>query len=393
MSDTGPTPSTQDLLFLQIGFGGIGGIASVSRALADGLKEFGHRSVCIRHGLPEQLIEGASSWDGIEVATSLPRKGRINARALGACARAVHRLRPDVVVAHDHSLIPAAFIGFLLSRRRPRIIMVEHQAIDLRSPGINIRSFIGLLLSSALVCHTKDYARRYPFRRFPTLSVRRMAIIGNAVDTGFFRPAIARAASPDQWNIGMAARFTPTKDLPTLISAIGLLNSSDSQARWHLQLAGDGPRRSELIAHAHNCGVASDVTFLGQLDQPALRNFLQNLDIYVQSTQGETMCTAVLQALACAVPVVASDVDGLSVMVEDRVEAILVPPRDPSALAETLRELAGDPELRTQLAAAGRSLTENSYGITAAAEKYLALCDRIGLPAAVTNRTGLFGGS
>ena len=371
MKQTQPETAERSLLFVQLGFGGIGGIAAVSRALSDGLAQLGHRSTCIRHGTRAELEDGKRSWDGLNVAASLPRRGKINARALIKCANTIRRLRPDVVVAHDHSLIPAAFVGFVLARRRPRIIMVEHQPIGLRSRGTNARSLIGLLFASALICLTADYAQRYPFRRLPLRAIRRLKVIPNAVDSTFFTPATTKTSHEGQSIIGMAARFIPTKDIRSLISAVALLNAGDSGHRYILELAGDGPCQDELIKHAQTSGSARNVIFVGKLDEPGLVAFYHRIDIYVQATFGETFSTSVLQAMACGVPVVASDVEGISNLLDDGTNALLVPAENPDALCATLRELLADPAMQAQLGMNGRSLVTDQYGLSFVAMQYL----------------------
>lgn len=365
-------------LIVHLGFGGIGGIAAVCRTLSDGLEAFGYRSAMVRHGTAAELDAGTKSWDGLEVVASLQRKGRLNLGVLVSCCTIVRRQRPNVVIAHDHSLIPAAFLGFLLGRRRPRIVMVEHQPIGLRTRGTNLRSLIGLVFASALVCLSDDYAQRYPYRALPLRSVRRMRVIPNAVDTSYFSPSSEPRSNPGGWTVGMASRFIPTKDIRTLISAIALLNAADPQHRYKLELAGDGPDEASLAAHAASCGASPDVTFLGRLDERGLLDFYRRLDTYVQATLGETMSTSILQALACGVPVVASNVEGIGNLLSDRTNARLTPVGDPEALAEVLRDLSENPQMASRFRAVGRDLVIDRFAMSATAGQYAQLFDRIG---------------
>lgn len=376
----GGTPSGNDdgHLILQLGFGGIGGIAAVCRTLSDGLEAFGYRSAMVRHGTAAELDAGTKSWDGLEVVDSLQRKGRLNLGVLVSCCSIVLRQRPTVVIAHDHSLIPAAFLGFLLGRRRPKVVMVEHQPLGLRTRGTNLRSLIGLVFASALVCLSDDYAQRYPFRALPLRSVRQMRVIPNAVDTEYFSPSTHPESDPDHWTVGMASRFIPTKDIRTLISAIALLNAADPPRRYKLELAGDGPDEASLAAHAVSCGASDDVTFLGRLGEQGLLDFYRRLDTYVQSTLGETMSTSVLQALACGVPVVASNVEGISNLLSDGINARLTPVGDPEALGEALRDLSEHPQMASTFRALGRGLVIDRFGVSAVSGQYAQLFDRIG---------------
>jgi glycosyltransferase involved in cell wall biosynthesis len=98
--------------------------------------------------------------------------------------------------------------------------------------------------------------------------------------------------------------------------------------------------------------VSGNVEFLGMLPEAALSGYLRSLDIFVQSSRGETMSTAVMQAMAAGLPVVASDVPGLRNMVADGVTGQLFSVGDADGLARKLEWLARMPEERTRLAAA-----------------------------------------
>ena len=84
-----------------------------------------------------------------------------------------------------------------------------------------------------------------------------------------------------------------------------------------LSIAGDGETSRDIKNYVEQNGLSDHVFIFGLLDQSALLDFLQSLDIYAHCTFGETMSTSIMQALACGLPIIASDVEGVSNMVKE----------------------------------------------------------------------------
>lgn len=135
----------------------------------------------------------------------------------------------------------------------------------------------------------------------------RYDVIYNGVDLNrFSRKAKlhCRIKKETPINIGMAARFHWYKDHPTLIRAIAQLPE-----QYHLHLAGDGDKKSELQALAAQLKCAHRIHWHGVIDD--VPRFLSNLDIYVQSSKSEGFGLAAVEAMAEGLPVLGSDVPGL----------------------------------------------------------------------------------
>jgi glycosyltransferase involved in cell wall biosynthesis len=97
------------------------------------------------------------------------------------------------------------------------------------------------------------------------------------------------------------------------------------------------------------------------LEEKELVTFLHNVDIYIHASLGETMSTAIMQAMACGKPIIASDVMGISNMIENNVTGILVPPKNVTAMAEALLHLINNAELAKQLAANAFNFAATNY--------------------------------
>jgi glycosyltransferase involved in cell wall biosynthesis len=115
-------------------------------------------------------------------------------------------------------------------------------------------------------------------------------------------------------------------------------------------IAGHGRREADLRARADELGIADRVHLIGRrFDVDAL---LRSFDVGVMSSDWEGMPLFVFECMAAGTPLVATNVGGLAEVVEHGRTGILVPPRDPGALASAIADLLSDPDRRAQLAGA-----------------------------------------
>ena len=128
-----------------------------------------------------------------------------------------------------------------------------------------------------------------------------------------------------------------------------------------LVIAGDGPLRTSLEALASQLRISDRVDFLGEVPQATVPAVLHTFDIFAALSLRESFGVAVLEASACGIPVVASNVDGLPEVVEDGVTGFLVPPADSSAAAAALLRLLADRTRRKQMGIEGRTFVLERY--------------------------------
>jgi len=199
----------------------------------------------------------------------------------------------------------------------------------------------------------------------------RFAIIPKSPDVDLFRPA-DEVRTEGGIRIGMQARLSANKDHATLLRAFAIA-SAESEVPWTLHLAGGGEEEPRLRRLADQLGICLKLTFHGRLERDALVAMLQSLDIYAHATSGETMCYALMEAQACGLPVVASDVRGVSDAIEDGLTGLLYRHKDPRALANGLVALADDSQLRHQLGRNARASMVRRAKAHATAETYYKL--------------------
>jgi phosphatidylinositol alpha-mannosyltransferase len=175
-------------------------------------------------------------------------------------------------------------------------------------------------------------------------------VIPNGIDTTFFHPVPRNGedASPRP-QLLFLGRLDPRNGLGTILDAMPSIRHRCPGAE--LVIAGDGPLRSYYENRARPLG--SGVRFLGHVDRerPMLYG---TADLYVCPTSKASFGVTLLEAMACATPIIASDIIGFRELIDRGGEAVLVPVDDSQAWADAVVSLLADPKKRRQMGAAGR---------------------------------------
>jgi N-acetyl-alpha-D-glucosaminyl L-malate synthase BshA len=201
---------------------------------------------------------------------------------------------------------------------------------------------------------------------------RAIDVVPNFVDVERFRPgggAAARATRPPV--LIHVSNFRPLKRVGDVVEVFARVRAG-GPAR--LRLVGDGPERAGAVAELERRGLAADVEVVGE---PAdLAAVLADADVFLLPSETESFGLAALEALACGVPVLASDVGGLPEVVRDGEVGFLCPVGDVAAMAAGVRRLLDDPSLRAAMGAAARRRAETLFRPEPAIEGYLGVYRR-----------------
>jgi len=162
---------------------------------------------------------------------------------------------------------------------------------------------------------------------------------------------------PEGPMVGVVARLEPEKGHPTLLDAWPAVLAEFPTAT--LLIIGEGSRREALEAQAAGLGLGGSVIFTGRRDDvPAVT---KALDVAVLPSYREAQGLTILEAMALSRPVVASNVGGIPEMIEDGITGLLVPPHEPSALADAILRLLRDHPLADTLGRAGHDLVHERF--------------------------------
>lgn len=280
-------------------------------------------------------------------------------------------------VVHTFFAVPSGPAGYVASRaaRAPHIIRLGGGDLPGHDPGrfgalhAVLKPVVRWLLrrADARVVNSQGL-REKAERLYPGLV---FDVVPNGIDLEEFTPVEAPREGPPV--VLFVSRLIARKGLQYLLPALARLR--DEGVAFRLLVAGDGPLRPELEQQVRELGLAAQVEFLGLVEREHLPAVYARGDVFVLPSVSEGMPNVVLEAIACGLPVVGTDVPGLAELVQEGVNGYIVPPGVVEALVEPLRRLLTDTALRQAQSVASRAHAQRC-GWAAMAAQYLALYER-----------------
>jgi len=195
----------------------------------------------------------------------------------------------------------------------------------------------------------------------------KIKVIDNGVDTNFFVP---KKSNKNFSYILWSGRIIYAKGLLDLVECAKYVCKEDSSTSFIL--AGTGPLMGHLKKLISNSGLEKKVILVGQLDRESLLRYYQNSTLFVLPSHHESFPNVVLEAMACGIPTVATDVGDVHKVVKDGKTGFLVSAKDPKALGQRIIELLNDEALRKRMGEASRRLVENYYSWDSISNKVIA---------------------
>lgn len=289
-----------------------------------------------------------------------PRRIALWWDALRLIAR-LHREQPfDVLHAMwaDETGLVAGWAGWMLGV--PVVVSIlGGELVGLHDIGYGLqrsafsRWIVGRALSGAdRVIVPGSYIRRLLDSSDYRVPGDRIAAIPLGVDVERFTPG---DAPPDPYRLIHVASLVPVKDQATLLRALALLD-----VRITLDVIGEGTEHPQIEALARELDVAERVRFLGAVVHSDLPAHFRRASIHVLTSRHEASAIAVLEAAACGLPTVSTNV---GIMPDYPALGVTVPVGDAPALAQTLAVLLDDPERRASLCRSARAVAAGEFSI------------------------------
>ena len=262
--------------------------------------------------------------------------------------KAVLKSNADIIFIHGSMMVLPVWLAKSFRLKKKRIIVRETQAIHLKTQREKKALYISMKLADKIVFLSKEYRDQTQLNMGRNFKLNKTTVIPNGIDLDFFSPK-EKNSHNSIITIGMQSRIVPIKDHKTLLAAFKIIIEEEPNQLFELIIAGDGEMLNELKQITKDLNISQLTTFTGLLPEKDLPSFLNNLDIYVHASFGETMSTAIMQAMACGKAIIASDVDGIKNMITDGKNGLLVEVMNEKILAEKILLIFKNRDLKTYL--------------------------------------------
>lgn len=344
--------------------------------LAQELQRRGHRPTLLTRGgayrTERRTIEGVEVV-GLPFVPVYPVHVHLHGLAVGRFLRRHHQ-EFDLVHAHT-PLVPVPHVALPLVTTVHTPMRADAAAIpvtSLRGAAIRAQGFVSARLedalftqSDAIVAVAQSVALELgAYGLDPTT----IPVLGNAVDPAQFTPGNDDATGDTILYVG---RLSDRKGLADLVHATAIL--AKNRAAIRLLLIGDGPMEVALRRLAADLQISDCVEFGGHInsnERDALVERYQRTAVYVQPSHYEGLPTSLLEAMACARPVVATAISGHLDAIIDGRNGLLVGPRHPEALAAAIERILHDPELGLRLGREARQTVLARYSWASLGDAY-----------------------
>lgn len=203
---------------------------------------------------------------------------------------------------------------------------------------------------------------------------QRAKVIRPAIDPGFFTPASSPPASaPVQ--IAMVGALIWRKGYECALMAFGRLLEKAPEAR--LVIVGDGEEKDRIEHTARDLGIFDRIVLAGKLDPAGVRKVLWRSHLFLHASLSEGLANVTLEAMACGLPVVATDAGGMREAIDDGVNGFLVPLRDTEAMADRLAGLSANPALRAEMGRNARARALRDFDLKDQGWKFIELYQEV----------------
>ncbi|MFO7914688.1 MAG: glycosyltransferase [Candidatus Krumholzibacteriales bacterium] len=360
----------------------IGGAEMVVSSLAENLRAGGFdiELIFIREPgeIGERLIDS-----GIKHQAGLA-ESRFDPRTLPRLTGTLRNHRDSALLVLDHhNAILWGALASRLARIRGSVLSVHSTGLWGSGRTFNLADRMVLNLFDRVIALSETHAEYLSGQE--GVPSGKLTVINNGIDTGRFNPAgrdekgkkvrEELGIESEDTVVSIVAALRPEKNHLMFLEAAGSVLKRSREFRF--LIVGEGEQRQELERKTGRMDIADRVIFTGSRDD--IPDILAATDISVLCSHPvvETFPLTVLEAMACGLPVISTDVGSVSEIITDRENGILIPSGDTEALTDAMMELASDRNLRERLGGNARRKVAGSFSDEKMAEKYIAVFDDI----------------
>jgi len=273
----------------------------------------------------------------------------------------IAQLKPEIIHAESHLFLTTVQAVKKAKKLGIPSVVTLHGVMAKRSTVVNLVQYaylrtLGLWIFKnvdRVICLTRSDAQEIVRFGCPSDKIR---VIPNAIDANRFRPRKGCQENLVVW----VGRFVPEKGLNYLIEAAKIVVKKFKNVEFIL--VGYGPLKTNIMKLAYSSGLLNNaVRFAGPFNRDRVADVLGTASVFVLPSLKEGLPLSLLEAMACGVPVVGSDIPGINDVITHGKNGLLVSARNPEALADTVLTLLNDEDFRRRLGRNARRLIMEKY--------------------------------
>lgn len=324
-----------------------------------------HPIVCLRKEgwLSDQLREHRFE------TLIVPQDGYINSRWFGQLRGIIRVEQIDVIHAHEFAM--NSYGSILSGLTGVPVITTVHGKSYYHEKWRRRIAYRLIARWSKMVAVSEDI-RNFLITRVG-IKADQVMTIRNGIDVNAYIAPVDEDGAPEkerqEYVIGAVGSLYPVKGHTYLLKALAIVLKTHPDVVC--KIAGQGHLLPRLQAEAADLGIGNQVAFLGLRDD--IPQFLQSIDVFVLPSLSEGLPLSVLEAMAAGKPVIATNVGGVSEVVQDQRTGFLVPPKDPEAMANRILRVMADQAMAERLGRAGREKVERDFSLDTMTQQYEAL--------------------
>lgn len=336
-----------------------------------GLRAMGHRTMLVAHGEGE-LRQRAR--EGLDLVALAP-KTEMDLGAAWRLLRLIKRVRPEIVHAHDPHAVAMAALALSMSTDALKPPLVAARRVDFHLKG-NALSRWKYRQVECFICASEAIRQMLLSDGVPE---SRAVTVYEGIDLDRAAAAPPAPLHAEFWLphnapiVGNVAALVPHKGQKYLIDAAALVVQKVPDARFII--AGEGELRPSLERQIKERRLEKHVFLAGF--RPDVMSVHKAFDLFVMSSVTEGLGSSLLDAMSCEKAIVATTAGGIPEAVVDRETGLLVPPRDPEAMARAIVALLTDERARRTMAAAGLRRVRERFSVERMVRDTLHVYDRV----------------
>ncbi len=352
----------------------IGGSGIVATELGKSLSRRGHQIHFISYDVPRKLEGADEAFHFHHVDAPLYPLFRFPPYTLALASKIYEVcLENTLDVLHVHYAVPHSTSAFLAKEmlcsrghRKMKVITTLHGTdTELVGQMPSYKPVVEFSIdSSNAVTAVSQHLKQSTLDQF-TIH-RPIQVIHNPIDTELFSPpAEPKDFQSTPKNVIHVSNFRPVKRITDAIQVFDLISAA---VPAKLTFIGEGPDRSAADMQVCRLGLKEHVEFLGP--RTNVSEIMKHADLLISTSESESFGLTIAEAMACEVPVVATEVGGVPEVVEDGVSGLLAPVGDVQMLAEEAIRILTQPDLHRSLGQAGRKRIRDRFSMEAITTQY-----------------------